>query len=202
MLSKWSFTVAVFCLLSGLCLASRAVSQSAPPAPATQAGSQQQPGATQSGYVLKVTTRLVTMDLIATDSKGNPVRDLKPEELQIFEGRKAPQKIEHFEFFDKLLNAGGSASAARNPENTISNQLPLEQLKIPPTVVLMDSLNTQTPNQQQGRAHMVQLLRSLPADTPVAVFVLGSSLRILQEFTSDPAPPCAPRWISPCPAQR
>ena len=187
MFSKWSSTVAFFCLLSSLCLASRAVSQSAPPIPATQAGSQPQAGAAPSGYVLKVTTRLVTLDLIATDSKGNPLRDLKPEEVQVFEGRKTPQKIEHFEFFDKLLNAGGSTAAGRNPENTISNQLPLEQLKIPPTVVLMDSLNTQAPNQQQGRAHMIQLMRSLPPDTPVAVFVLGSSLRILQGFTSDPA---------------
>ena len=66
-----------------------------------------------------------------------------------------------------------------------SNQLPLDQLKIPPTVLLMDSLNTQTANQQQGRAHMIQLLRTLPPDTPIAVFLLGSSLRILQGFTSD-----------------
>ena len=51
----------------------------------------------------------------------------------------------------------------------------------------MDSLNTQSPNQLQGRAHMLQLLRTLPADTPIAVFGLGSSLRILQGFTSDPA---------------
>jgi VWFA-related protein len=128
------------------------------------------------------------MDLIATDSRGNPVSDLKPEELQISEEHKAQQKIEHFEFFDKLKNAGaGGVSGGGKASNTISNQLPLDQLKIPPTVLLMDSLNTQTPNQQQGRAHMIQLLRSLPPDTPIAVFVLGSSLRILQGFTSDPA---------------
>jgi len=58
-------------------------------------------------------------------------------------------------------------------------------LKIPPTVLLMDSLNTQTANQAQGRAKMIQLLRGIPPDTPVAVFLLGSSLRILQGFTSD-----------------
>jgi len=49
----------------------------------------------------------------------------------------------------------------------------------------MDSLNTTAPNQVQGRAHMVELLRTLPPDTPIAVFVLGSSLRILQGFTSN-----------------
>jgi len=78
-----------------------------------------------------------------------------------------------------------SASQFQKASGIISNQLPLDLLKIPPTVLLMDSLNTQTPNQGQGRAKMIQLLRGLPPDTPVAVFLVGSSLRILQGFTSD-----------------
>ncbi len=134
----------------------------------------------------KVTTRLVTMDVMATDSRGNTVRDLKPEELQIFVERKAPQKIEHFEYFEKMAASGNSASRTPKSANLISNQLPLDQLKIPPTVFgSMDSLNTQTSNQQRGRMHMLQLLKTLPPDTPVAVFLLGSSLKILQGFTSD-----------------
>jgi VWFA-related protein len=194
--AKWSLTVVALCLFSVAFFAARAVSQSAPnspsqgppSAPAAQPGAAPQQGATQSGYVLKVTTRLVTLDLIATDSRGNPVRDLKPEEVQIFEEHKAQQKIEHFEYFEKLKGATAaenSASEMRKRANVISNQLSLDLLKIPPTVLLMDSLNTQTSNQQKGRAHMIQLLRSLPPDTPVAVFLLGSSLRILQGFTSD-----------------
>jgi VWFA-related protein len=153
-----------------------------PAPPPQQAASQTQAG--QSEYVLKVTTRLVTVDLIATDSHGNPIRDLKPEEVQIFEEHKQREKIEHFQFLEKLK----SSEAATRPERegVLSNQLPVEKLKIPPVVVLMDSLNTQSASQLQGRAHMVQLLRTLPADTPVAVFLLGSSLHILQGFTSDP----------------
>ena len=188
MLSKWLFTVVILSLFSAMFMAARAASQSAPPEPAAQQAGARQPGAAQSGYVLKVTTRLVTLDLIAIDSHGNPVRDLKPEDLQVFEEHKAQQKIEHFEYFEKLTGAGApgdSTSATRKPANVLSNQFPLDQLKIPPTVILMDSLNTQTSNQQQGRAHMLQLLRTLPQETPVAVFLLGSSLRILQGFTSD-----------------
>jgi VWFA-related protein len=161
----------------------RAASQTAQTTPTAQ-----QTGSAQSGYVLKVTTRLVTLDLIATDVRGNPVRDLKPDELQIFEERKAQQKIEHFEYFERLAGPPApenSTSTIRKRSNVISNQLPLDQLKIPPTVLLIDSLNTQSSNQAQGRAHLVQLLRTLPSETPVAVFLLGSSLRILQGFTSD-----------------
>jgi len=185
--AKWPFAIVALCLCSALLIADRAASQSAPSA---QPAGAQQPVSAQSGYVLKVTTRLVTLDLIATDSHGNPVRDLRPEELQIFEEHKAQQKIEHFEYFEKLAGAGAagnSTSANRKPTNVLSNQLPLDQLKIPPTVLLMDSLNTQTANQQQGRARMIQLLRTLPPDTPIAVFLLGSSLKILQGFTSDGA---------------
>jgi VWFA-related protein len=182
--AKWSIAIVVLCLCSATLIVDRAASQSAPTAPAAPPAAAQQPASSQSGYVLKVTTRLVTLDLIATDSRGNPVRDLKPADLQIFEEHKAQQKIEHFEYFEKLAGSSGN-SASRKRTNIISNQLPLDELKIPPTVLLMDSLNTQTPNQQQGRAHMIALLRSLPQETPVAVFLLGSSLRILQGFTSD-----------------
>lgn len=140
----------------------------------------------QSEYVLKVTTRLVTVDLIATDNHGNPIRDLKPEEVQVFEEHKQREKIEHFQFFEKLKDTGASRPSTPGPADVLSNQLPIDKLKIPPTVILMDSLNTEVPNQLQGRAHMIQLLRTLPKDTPVAVFLLGSSLHILQGFTSNP----------------
>src|SRR5579863_2740426 len=190
--AKWSLTVVAVCLFSAVFIAARAASQSASnavqPAPAAQQAGAQQTGAGQSGYVLKVTTRLVTLDLVATDSHGNPVRDLKPEGLQILEERKEQQKIEHFEYVEKLAGPGAPdnfASGARKRANVISNQLPLDQLKIPPTVLLMDSLNTQTSNQALGRIHMIQLLRTIPPETPIAVFLLGSSLRILQGFTSD-----------------
>ena len=191
MLPKWSFIAVILCLFSAAFIVARAASQSTqPPAPpAAQSAAAQKKDSGQSGYVLKVTTRLVTVDLIATDSRGNAVRDLKPEEVQIFEERKSSQKIEHFEYFEKLKNGGAagiSEAVIHRTPNVISNQLPLEQLKIPPTVLLMDSLNTTTPNQFQGRAHMIQLLRTLPPDTPIAIFLLGSSLRILQGFTSDP----------------
>jgi|SRR5665213_2885910 len=188
MRSKWPVAVLSLCLFLAVFIAGKALSQSAaPPANSSQSEAKQS-GNKESGYVLKVTTRLVTLDVIATDSHGNAVRDLKPEELQIFEEHKAQQKIEHFEFLETLNRpgvAGNSVSAARKAAGIISNQLPLDRLKIPPTVLLMDSLNTQTPNQAQGRVKMLQLMRSLPPDTPVAVFLLGSSLRILQGFTSD-----------------
>ena len=178
-------TVAALC---GSAAAAMAVAQSSPPAnPASPPG--QQPPNAQSGSVLKVRTRLVTLDLLATDSQGNAVRDLKPEELQVFEERNKQQKIAAFEFIDTAANAAAPRVAPKMPagSNFYSNAVPLEGLRIPPTVLLMDSLNSTLENQQRGRAHMLELLRTLPRDTPVAVFLLANTPRLLQGFTSDPA---------------
>ena len=91
--------------LSGLSAALIAAGQ------ATQSGAQQASPA-QSSYVLKVRTRLVTLDVIATDSQGNPVRDLTADELQVFEERNKRQNISSFEFIDTAANA---AAARQRP---------------------------------------------------------------------------------------
>lgn len=140
---------------------------------------------TRSAYVLKVTTRLVTLDLIATDSHGNLVRDIKPEELQVYEEHDVRQKIEQFEFLDNSSRGESPIKPSTTAAGTYSNQISSGQLKIAPTVLLMDGLNTETIDQARGRMHMLKLLRTLPPDTPVAVLLLGRSLRLLQGFTTD-----------------
>src|SRR5215470_13173491 len=49
----------------------------------------------QSFVTLKVTTNLVVLDVVATDSKGKPVTDLKPEDFTLLEDDKE-QKISIF----------------------------------------------------------------------------------------------------------
>lgn len=178
-------TVAALC---GFAAAAIAVAQSSQPAKSALPPGQQ-PLTQQSGYVLKVRTRLVTLDVIATDSQGNAVRDLKPEELQVSEERNKQQKISAFEFIDTAANASVPRVRPELPagSNFYSNAVALEGLQIPPTVLLMDSLNSTLQNQQSARTHMLELLKTLPRDTPVAVFLLGSSPKLLQGFTSNPA---------------
>jgi hypothetical protein len=84
-------------LLRGLALGQdKKPSQSTPP---SSASTQQEPP-----VVLKVTTRLVTVDVVARDRHGNSVRDLKAEDFQIFEqgsSRKAEQQIASFRLMDR-----------------------------------------------------------------------------------------------------
>src|SRR6185369_11489013 len=51
----------------------------------------------QSNQTLRTNTRLVVVDVVATDSKGQPVPDLKASDFTVLEDGK-PQKISGFNF--------------------------------------------------------------------------------------------------------
>lgn len=51
----------------------------------------------QSQTVLRATTRLVILDVVATDEKGQPVADLKAEDFTVLEDGK-PQQLIDFGF--------------------------------------------------------------------------------------------------------
>jgi VWFA-related protein len=140
------------------------------------------------GFVLQAQTRLVTVDVVATDAHGNVVRDLKPEEFEVSDGGR--QKIAQFAFIDKSTNSGSaklSNAVQMRPKGFYTNQAELERLTTPPTVILLDALNTEGANLMQARHEMVRMLRTLPPDTPVAVCLLEQSLVVVQDFTGDPA---------------
>src|SRR6266404_1681076 len=140
--------------------------------------------------VLKVTTRLVTVDVVARDRRGNPVRDLTAKDFQISEqsgSHKSQQQIASFRLLDRSLkNASDSESAALQlPAGVFTNLVSTKSLSAPPTILLVDGLNTDATIQLQVRQQMVRLLASAPRDVPMTVFLLGRNLSLLQSFTTD-----------------
>jgi len=161
----------------------------AAPKPAAQASSTGQPPT--SAAPLKTNTRLIAVDVVATDSKGNPIRGLKAEDFEISEEHSGRQAVSQFQFIDASspsapVYPNGLAAPSLATPYLYSNLLP-QKMRVPPTVMLMDALNTQIENQVEVRRHMLMLLKTLPADTPIAVFVLGHQLHVAQNFTTDPA---------------
>ena len=74
-------------------------------APSVNAFAEARPCADQSApYTLHVSTREVVIDLLATDSHGNPVRDLQASDLAVFElpkgAKKLPRNIAAFRIID------------------------------------------------------------------------------------------------------
>src|SRR5215467_11698838 len=66
------------------------------PALAVEFSAQQGP---PSPAVIQINVGLVQVDAVVTDSKGNPVKNLKAEDFEILQDGK-PQKITNFEFVD------------------------------------------------------------------------------------------------------
>jgi VWFA-related protein len=146
--------------------------------------SQQAAASDQKIPAVKVTTRLVVVDVVAHDKKGRAVTDLELPDLRILEDGKE-QVIRSF----VLQQPGASAvesvqEQAALPANMVSNAR-----KFPPNtalnVILLDSLNSTFLNQAYVRIEMVKFLEKLPQGQPVAVFTLGRRLHMVQDFTTD-----------------
>ena len=53
-------------------------------------------------------------------------------------------------------------------------------------VLLLDGINVTNANQKYAREQMLKFLEKLPAGQPLAVYAMGTKLRMLQDFTVDP----------------
>jgi VWFA-related protein len=161
-------------------------SPQSPETPSTRAA--QPPEAAQQGSVLESRTRLVTIDVVATDAHGNLVPDLTPEDFEISDGQR--QKLVRFSFVDNpstSVSSNAANSLRAWPKGFYTNQPNASALTTPPTVILLDALNTEGANLLQVRHQMLRMLATLPAQTPVAVLLLEQSVVVVQDFTSDPA---------------
>ena len=138
----------------------------------------------ESATVLRAVTRLVVVDVVATDSAGEPVRDLNREDFTVLEEGKE-QKIAAFSF--QHPPASGTATFQRSadlPPNVFSN-IPRFTPDTALTVLLLDGLNTNLPNQAYARDQMIKYLEKIPDGQPIAIYTLGRSLHLVQDFTTD-----------------
>lgn len=159
------------------------------PAPAQPAASQVQttPAPSQPATVLKFTSRLVVVDVIATDHKGNPVTDLKREDFTVQEdGKEQPLRVFEFQAPSHAPEPATAQDAAVKLAPNIFSNAPRFKPSTLLNVLLLDALNTKTIDQKRAREQMLQFLEKLPQGQPVAVYALGTKLRLLQDFTTDP----------------
>jgi VWFA-related protein len=149
-----------------------------------KAGPAQQP-AYETSAVLKVKTRLVVVDVVARDSKGAPVTDLKQDDFTIIEDGKA-QKVRIFNFQRPDASQAAPAQSPAIAANIVDN-FPHFKPGRALNVILLDSLNTTRLNQMMARQAMIKFLENLPENEPVAVYLLDNRIRLLQDFTTDPS---------------
>jgi len=140
----------------------------------------------------KASTRMVTLEVVAKDRSGNHVTGLKASDFQVFEQsrsrgkQKYQEKIAAFREVRTADLATQLPSKLQVPTGTYTNVITLPQEPVPPTIFLVDGLNTDIKDQMQVHVQLLKMLRSLPNNVPVAVFLFGHKLRMVQDFTSDP----------------
>jgi VWFA-related protein len=135
---------------------------------------------------MRISTRLVLVDVAITDKAGKHVRDLAASDFTILEDGK-PQRLAVFTV-EGPQNTPAPASPAQSlPPNICTNRpeygLPAGAL----TILLLDTLNTRAEDQAYVRTKMLHFVETqLSAHDRIAVFSLGQSLRELQDFTDNP----------------
>jgi len=180
-------------LLPLVCLSLPPIAQSASPHTASRQTVAGPSASTASTFTLHTYSRMVTLEVVVKDSKGNHVTGLKPEDFNLSEqtqsrGRdKREQKISTFREVSMAdMEVHNTGLAAQIPAGVYTNVVASLRNPVPPTVILVDAINTDVRYQGQLQAQMLKTLQQLPAEVPVAVFLLGRRLVMLQDFTSDP----------------
>jgi VWFA-related protein len=144
------------------------------------------PSSAQSPPTLRAEHRIVVIDVVVTDNKGNPVHGLKASDFKVSE-QNTPQKIEH-------LDEEDTSRPAPTPEAPPPSMPPGVYTNIvstPPTgalnILLFDAANTPAESQMLLREQLKSFVKKLTPGSRIAIFGLGSQLYLLQGFTSDPA---------------
>ena len=133
---------------------------------------------------LRANSSLVLVDVVVTDH-DKPVHGLDRRRFHVFEDGNEQSLFS----FDEHQPAGAPpaflASAAL-PPNTYTN-LPTYPEASAVNVLLLDALNTPLGDQMRVRSKMIDYLGRVKPGTTLAIFTLGMQLRIVTQFTSDPA---------------
>lgn len=135
------------------------------------------------GLTIRVSSRLVLVDVVVTDKHGQPVLGLKPTDFTVAEKGK-PQKIS---VFTPPNQTAKPAAPALSP-GVYSNRPEYRSPSGPPTVILLDAVNTPLENQTEARTQMMKFaVENFKPGNEVAVLALTNELRMLQDFTTDPS---------------
>lgn len=139
-------------------------------------------GFAQDAATLRVTTRMMQVNVVVRDSAGHPVEGLTQNDFTITESGKQ-QKIATFSTED--LRKKPTAPQSLPPGIFTNRSDLLSGVPSNVIVILFDLLNMRAQDQATCREQLLKFLREqVRPDDRVALYALGSQLRVLHEFTN------------------
>lgn len=137
--------------------------------------------------VFRVDAEVVLLDVVARDKKGRTVRDLRPEEVEVYEDG-VRQETGSFRFLDsraigEALENAAAAAAAPSPAPP-GPPRPGESRHLNLVTLLFDQLGPEGRNIARKAALSFLEIEDRP-DVYVSVFQIRESLKLLQQFTTD-----------------
>src|SRR5271163_2827060 len=133
--------------------------------------------------VFKANARTVIVDVVVTGRDGKPVQGLRKEDFAVSEDDNAQQVSFSEEHKGAQPYPKNLPDLPPNIFTNVPRVTPVDSV----TVLLLDSLNTQVPDQSSVHAQVLKYLAGIQPGRRLAIFTLGNQLRYIQGFTSDPA---------------
>lgn len=143
----------------------------------------------QEPPVIRTTLRLVQVSVIVRDKSGTPVTGLTRDDFVLLDNGQ-PQRISVSSMEARRAETA-SPPVAPLPRNTFTNRLEQRGDAAPTsvTVILFDALNTLARDHAYGKNQVVRFLSQLRPTDRMALYAFSSQgIRVLQDFTADPAP--------------
>jgi len=145
--------------------------------------SQTAPQDANASQVFHTNARIVVLDVVVTGKGRRPLTGLHKQDFVLTEDGH-PQTITYFE--EHTSAQPGPTNLPDLPPNVFTN-IPRVKSSDAVMVLVLDSLNTPLDDQRFVRVQMLKYLKKLEPGRRVAIFILGTQLRLLQGFTDDPA---------------
>ncbi len=127
---------------------------------------------------------LVLVDVVVTH-RGRHVKGLSAGDFQVYDnGRLQPITVFEEHTAETPIAANGAGVEPRLPPGVYSDRPKYPETGVA-TVLLLDALNTPVTDQLFVRKQLVKLLSRIPQGAPLAIFALGTQLRMVQGFDAN-----------------
>jgi VWFA-related protein len=131
--------------------------------------------------VFRSNTQLVELSVVAVDKKGNPVTDLKADEIEIRDGSERREAA-----IFRLEGLPTPVKPERGKGLVFSNyaeRAPGSEKHV--VAVVLDTINSSPESQNRAKIYALLYLKTLAPNSLVAIYELGRKPRVLHEFSSD-----------------